>query len=359
MVQLAAFGRLWAATHVLRMFCAGFASRTAQVQLAVLSLAALHPTRPAVLGGAIVVRLAGLASKMPVMHDSQYLAFQVDCVLLFALLAHAAHRSPPAGQRWLAPLTAAEQRAVVAACAPPTVRMLAVFFFAAGFWKINTGFLDPEYSCGTIFFLQLLDHLPSGIADHPTLVQIVAQLAPLTTITVEIGVGLLLLCPVPLLGAVLMLLFHIMIGLTPPPNNIATFGCVTCTRLFFLSPQAATEALHEIATTPRLLAGAGAVAAVMLGVTRRHHAEGAPVDVPLVFLSLLCCLYAKAFSSSTLGWRQGTTLAARPDVTGAGRWQRRSGWLMTLSMVTYALLLPMLGIMDLGAPNMFSNLRMQ
>ena len=36
-------------------------------------------------------------------------------------------------------------------------RQTAWFYFFAGFWKLNTSFLDHRYSCGSVFFAQLLD----------------------------------------------------------------------------------------------------------------------------------------------------------------------------------------------------------
>jgi hypothetical protein len=34
--------------------------------------------------------------------------------------------------------------------------MFACYYFAAGFWKLNTHFWDPNASCGTVFFVQLV-----------------------------------------------------------------------------------------------------------------------------------------------------------------------------------------------------------
>jgi hypothetical protein len=394
--QLAAFGRIWAATHLLRMSSAGFRTHPIQLQLALLLLTMVSPARPAVLGCAIATRLLGLAAKMPIMHDSQYLAFQLDCVLLFALLAHTASRRPkmvveggPVGievggltpksvarrmDRWITPLDAREQQSIVAAAAAPTLRMLGVFYFAAGFWKINTGFLNPEYSCGTVIFLQLLDHLPAAVGDYPPLVHFVTSVAPLATIVVEMSTGVLLLCPRPVFGASLMLALHLMIGITPPPNNIASFGCVTCSRLFFLKPKETTATLHEIMTTPRLAAAAVGLASAAIGITRRHHVEGAPLDAPLVFFSLLCFVLCRtlsrrpcrgaldADSTHVLAQPQAkeelSTPRPAPTQVRVKWWQRCTGWCMVFSMVAYAILFPMLGVMDLGAPNMFSNLRM-
>ena len=388
--QLAAYARIWAATHVLRMSSAGFHTHSSQLQLALLVLTAACPAVPAVLVCAMAARLLGLCAKMPLMHDSQYLAFLLDCVLLLVLLAYTctctAHRMSMVRRiadtkqdenayaasdsstrssigRWLTPIGADEQQRIVAASAQPTLRMLGVFYFAAGFWKINTGFLNPSYSCGTILFLQLMDHLPTAAASYPPLVHLVARAAPPTTIAVEMGTGLLLVCPLPILGAGLMLVLHVMIGLTPPPNNIACFGCVTCSRLFFLEPADTTAALHEIASTPHLAAAAMGLAAAAIGITRRHHADGAPLDAPLVFLSLLCFLLARAASRSrrVSAKHHGTKAKAMAAPPHEVRWQRcavGTGWCMVCAMVVYALLFPMLGVMDLGLPNMFSNLRM-
>ena len=36
-------------------------------------------------------------------------------------------------------------------------RQVAWFYFFAGFWKLNSSFLDHRYSCASVFMAQLLD----------------------------------------------------------------------------------------------------------------------------------------------------------------------------------------------------------
>ena len=69
------------------------------------------------------------------------------------------------------------------AAAPTIKHQLAVFYLAAGVWKINSSFLDPYYSCGPVFFMQLLDvYVPQSLLADPRLLVLVATAAPAMTI---------------------------------------------------------------------------------------------------------------------------------------------------------------------------------
>ena len=107
-----------------------------------------------------------------------------------------------------------------------TVRLqMAVFYLGAGFWKINTSFLDPASSCASIYIAQLLDVLGMESDAPPAARTAAVHAGPLLTIVGELSIGLLLLVPRQQrakLGVALALLLHLGIALTPPPNNIAS-----------------------------------------------------------------------------------------------------------------------------------------
>ena len=61
----------------------------------------------------------------------------------------------------------ADERAELFASASELIRaQMGIFYFAAGFWKLNSSFLSPHHSCAPVFMLQLVADLltPSGVA---------------------------------------------------------------------------------------------------------------------------------------------------------------------------------------------------
>ena len=130
-----------------------------------------------------------------------------------------------------------------------TVRLqMAVFYLGAGFWKINTSFLDPASSCASIYIAQLLDVLGMESALPPAARTAAVRAGPLLTIVGELSIGLLLLVPRrpwAKLGVALALLLHLGIALTPPPNNIAEYGTMSALRLAWLFPHAVATAMAE------------------------------------------------------------------------------------------------------------------
>ena len=69
-----------------------------------------------------------------------------------------------------------------------------VFYSAAGFWKLNTAFLDPAHSCGTILIVQLVGHwLPEALTPTPIMKQ-VARAAPVAVVLGEVMIAPLV-CP--------------------------------------------------------------------------------------------------------------------------------------------------------------------
>ena len=262
-----------------------------------------------------------------------------------------------------------------------TVRLqMAVFYLGAGFWKINTSFLDPASSCASIYIAQLLDVLGMESA-LPTAARTAAVHAgPLLTIVGELSIGLLLLVPRrswAKLGVALALLLHLGIALTPPPNNIAEYGTMSALRLAWLFPHAVATAMAE----PGWLAvhaGSGALLLAVLAARgplfvwggldgwRAHLAASdeplgdllGGLDLPAGLYGFACSLFLRAL-----------VLDKGPPVEKVqkGRLKFRRargprlllGTLFVVTAVWYAFGTIVMGVLDVSSPNMFSNVRMQ
>ena len=160
-------------------------------------VAGLVPARWPVPFAAMAVRALTNLAKGSFMSNSQMWATQMDAAVLLALAACVCRR--PAGRaRFLTPLSASEELEVVCACARTIRWQLALFYFASGWWKLNSSFLHPDYSCASLFMVQPLEYLPDSLlfapADTPVgaLVRLVARLiartGPLMTLVIEAAV---------------------------------------------------------------------------------------------------------------------------------------------------------------------------
>ena len=152
---LTIYVRLWAVANLLRIHV-GYAASTAlrgsqldrySVALpAIIVLAALWPTRRAgqLTFVALALRAITNIAKGSHMSNSQLWATQHDLALLLALAAAALRKGS------LEKLTAADEREIIAECAPTIRLQMAIFYFASGFWKLNTSFLHSDYSCASL-----------------------------------------------------------------------------------------------------------------------------------------------------------------------------------------------------------------
>ena len=107
-------------------------------------------------------------------------------------------------------------------------------------------------------------------------------------------------------GVLCTLVFHAVIGLTPPPSNVSTYGVTTCTRLFFVMPEALSTAVEELGqlghSTGSLLLwlAMGVSAAASLALVAPLHAvapstvQGEGTDWHLGYYMALCVLFGQA-----------------------------------------------------------------
>ena len=333
--HLTIYVRLWAVANLLRIHV-GYAASTALrgsqldrysvVLPLIIVLAALWPTRRAgqLTFVALALRAITNIAKGSHMSNSQLWATQHDLALLLALAAAALRKGS------LETLTAADEREIIAECAPTIRLQMAVFYFASGFWKLNTSFLHSDYSCASLYLTSQLEYLPDHILFTETLshvAQTIARLAPFVTIAVELALPLLHAFETSAKLATLgTLAFHLAIGLTPPPSNVASYGVTTCTRLFFFAPTATAAATAELVSSPLLGGIAVAAAAAALAVVRPLHAEavsmvqGNATDYHLAWLAILCVLYCRASTHrprvidlKTTGTRRPVTVQGDED----------------------------------------------
>ena len=114
-----------------------------RMQLALFTFAFLRPSRVA-LGLCVAMRISMYTAQAPMIWDSSIWANFTDCCFLSSLVLCA--------------------DADVLRGTGDTVRvMMGMFYVAAGFWKLNSAFLDATVSCGSIYVASLLAYLPPAL----------------------------------------------------------------------------------------------------------------------------------------------------------------------------------------------------
>lgn len=108
-------------------------------------------------------------------------------------------------------------------------KSIIIFYFFAFFWKLNTGFLNPEYSCANIF----MDHITStylGLKLQGNLI------VPVLTLLTELLIPLLLFFSGSrICGVILALCFHYFLALDVQ-KFFLNFSCVMFSLLFLFLP---------------------------------------------------------------------------------------------------------------------------
>ena len=331
---------------------------------------------------ALLMRALTNLIKGSMMSNSQLWATQMDAAVLIAMTSCILRaRLSKLGSAILQPLTPEEEFAVVGSCAKTIRWQLSIFYFASGFWKVNTSFMNVSYSCASLFTVQPLEYLPDSIlfasdgffsTAVPLLARFIALIGPAATLVIESVVPALHLLdpkryPVSaVLGVVSTLAFHLVIGLTPPPSNVSSFGVTTCLRLFFMLPSATAQAVAELksATSSGLVLGAAMVAAASaaLALVAPFHAaavstvQGEGVDWHLAGYACMCVLLGRAcfleLSASTRERAAASKSKALPRsgaVSEIGRDCILEGRIYTRMIgvsLVYAFVLPVLGLQE-------------
>lgn len=261
--------------------------------------------------------------------------------------------------------TDAERDAVVHTAAPLMRAQLILFYGAAFFWKLCTGFFDPISSCPTIFLMQQLSQWWWPVLGEPPdwLVQLAAWSAPYLTELVEGGVAIGFLFPgwFTAAGVALGLQLHMLIAITPPPHNIGGYGLRCAVRYFFLMPEAVAQCegrLLDAATFrapwPTVGAAAAAIASIAaVGSVAKWQIPGGPlIDdfmIPAFYAMTLYLGASLAYASSI--WNG--TMAANP--TARPHWTLKA--FIICEGLAFCYGLPLLGLAENFAPKPFANLR--
>ena len=352
----AAAVRAWCAHEGLKLFFVPASPAWLAICTLLVGAAAAQPSAET-LALALLVRLADMVARMPVIWDSWYWCLQIDGGLLVLLLRYLIVGSGKSAKpEWWADAQKAARTDCesMASWWATTARLqLACFYLAAGFWKINTSFLDPRTSCAPIFTLTLLPAV--GLAPPPSLAPLVARASPLMTIVGEMAIGVLLLLPSRTLvraGTLLALVLHLGIALTPSPNNATPFSLACAVRLVITQSRGAALALDELATlqpsgllTAAVTTSAAAASMALAYRSAEHHPPpgGAVYDWWIGFYVLFAGLGACALLLDRTPAAPPT-----PPPTPVARAALRPA--LVLLALVYALL-PMLG-WDLGSCNM-------
>lgn len=121
--------------------------------------------------------------------------------------------------------------------------MFCCYYCAAAFFKLNTHFLNPNGSCATMFMAQHMTYYLSYMSMETLidLVRVSKPWAPIATIIMEALMGVTITIGRVLqsrfwtrTGLMIILYFHLMICLTPKPNDISNFGLICGSRLIVL-----------------------------------------------------------------------------------------------------------------------------
>ncbi len=275
--------------------------------------------------------------KLPYMWDEDHWAVRTDAVVLFAIFASDA------------------QAAILAEASAVVPYIMALFYSGSAFWKLNLQFFEPRGSCGTIYFVTLLglaapEAFLKGTEVGQGLLWLAANAAPALTIVVEMGIAVLLLAPprstMRRCGVFLAMLLHLLIAITPEPFNVSEYSIVCIVRMYFLLPDATTQALAD---------WSGAAFSTKLAILGVALASGAlnlnPLGVigtPIyVWLFMLFCraLYLDATMPPL------TTTAPPPAPT-----KRYLKW-HVLESAAFCYLLLALGLADQGPSKPFANIK--
>ncbi|KAL3894592.1 MAG: hypothetical protein SGPRY_013767 [Prymnesium sp.] len=291
---LAVYVRLWAAAQLLEWSHGSLAwGRPFDLLQALLcALALLLPSLAPLSAAAHAARAINPLTKAPRAWDSEYLGMLSDGGVLVSLLRGGgveAERELSRHMRW----------------------QLFIFYTAAGLWKLNSSFLDPRYSCATVYLLQLLDaHLPTSLASSLALP--ISRLAPPLTIVLEMAIGLFFVLS-PRIAGVLGVLLHTGIALTPPPNNISAFGIVCTLRYFWVAPEGGVRAWEEVGGVwggIHLACGAA-----LLGATLRGPSPA--FDWPAAAYGVLASFMLRAIALQPPKTNPSPPIPAYPRHTGA------------------------------------------
>lgn len=266
--------------------------------------------------------------------------------------------------------------------------MYACYYTAAGFWKINSHFLDPTSSCATVFLCQHLASVAQLVGleweAQVSIAKFLAPTAPIGTVIVELSMGLgLIVGRIAMIfdndekhhisrywtriGLRTILFFHLAVCLTPQPNNISLFALQCACRLVLITNEEACEIVGRYllglglatskskATSPSTTPPPYGLA--ILWVATVAVAYGFQREFTPLNWSFLFYVPVMIFLLLTLGVEAAREDRQRPQDVATS--SKRPTW-MTLACITaffYSFGTIVLGTMEEASCNMFSNLK--
>ena len=285
--------------------------------------------------------------KMPFVWDAELWDAQVELALLLACsvgmssaLANRRGDAPKVdaskvntdGGDWLIRQSTSSIRAAIL-----------LLYWCTVLWKLSSSFFGPM-SCGPVFTISLLDMLTPSSFDidrssaASSIVRFTAWIAPSLTVGVEAAIPLLLQFAPWQVGVLFGSFFHILIAITPPPNNASLFSVICIVKYFFFIPEEAIVRAWSRPPSALVAAFSVCVTAASISLGIEHGGDwGCPISFALV------CVYVHAICPSTV---TGENVKAPSTLK-----RKRSTFIecvVVLSTLTYALLVPLLGLMDMG-----------
>ena len=310
--------------------------------VATAAAAAFFPLQPAVLFAALAVRIWQIANSLPYNNDSQHWCLHSDLTLLAALAYRVMSRRKRSTAAALTPREASD----ITSAAGATIRIQLLFVYAAAaLFKANDGFMSPRTSCASIYMVQIAEqNLPPSLL-RPGLLRAIVNGAPAVVLIVEVLVPLLLWLR-PRWGVPFVAFFHTAIAITPPPNDIGSFGAQLLPRMLFFVPDevAAAAVVDAAGCSFPTSAAVAAVAAVVTALQPKSWTGRFDWAVPI------CGGFAAIVTAAALSGR-----AVR--VSGRARLPRSMTWTLCTVSFVYAFLLIPLGLLDVGNASPFSSLR--
>jgi hypothetical protein len=229
----------------------------------------------------------------------------------------------------------------------------ASYYLAAGFWKLNSHFWDPNASCGTMFFVQMIAQYISPFVSLETataIAKLAKPLAPAATLLIEMAVGGLMVVGVVTgsrmferAGVLLALLFHLAVCFTPKPNDISSFALVCAARLVvFSSKEGVNYAIHVVRPWWWHIAAVTAViAAIGIQSSWTPHNFSFAIYIPVAIFVTIAVVQESITSKTkkSLG--------------------RRTLWTWLAIVVAFFSSFGnlILGLQEQSTPNMFANLK--
>ena len=293
--------------------------------------ALLRPGDPRAFAALALAQLADVVTLLPEVPNHWLLAGLVNLAWLLVMVR--AGRVPAAGALLLRHARA------------PLLVGVALFYAFTGFWKLNHDFLRPEVSCAVVSWENLLAQF-HWLPDAGDLREGVIW----TTLLVELVGPLLLLVPrARRIGAPLLIVFHVLLGLDALKRFVNFASVMVALLLLYLPPSAAGT--RKLAVAARR---AGPVAATVYALLVAVAVAAGPA-APLYLLGrwVVWLVYAGLLVAGVL------VVVLRAD--GERGWERsgaRVAWIFPVLVVLNGIA-PILGVKNRTSWQMYSNLRLE